>query len=59
MLEYCKTVLKKVSFDSLLFEKELTKSFKWLNESEKQDFLIWCSQNFKIPMEYFYQKNMI
>lgn len=59
MLEYCKTVLKKVSFDSLLFEKELTKSFKWLNESEKQDFLIWCIQNFQLPLNYFQQKNMI
>lgn len=41
MLEYCKTILKKVSFDSSLFEKELKKSMKWLNEKEKKELKKW------------------
>ncbi len=59
MLEYCKMIVEKVRFDSSLFEKELAKSLKWLNESEKQDFIVWCSQTFNIPIDSFYQKNLI
>lgn len=59
MLEYCKTVLQKVSFDPLLFEKELTKSLQWLEDSEKKTFYHWVSKNFKIPPEYFNKKNIV
>ena len=34
MLEFCKTVLVKVSFDKALFAKELKKSVRWLKKSE-------------------------
>jgi hypothetical protein len=34
MLEYCKTVLQKVSFSPSLFGKELGKSIKWLTKDE-------------------------
>lgn len=58
MLELCKNVLQKVSFDKLLFKKELHKSVDWLNESELQTFKEWCIDNFdgqylQIIMETF------
>jgi hypothetical protein len=34
MLEYCKTVLQKVSFSPSLFGKELSKSVRWLTKDE-------------------------
>jgi hypothetical protein len=34
MLEYCKTVLQKVSFSPSLFGKELSKSVSWLTKDE-------------------------
>jgi hypothetical protein len=51
MIDYCKTVLKKVSFEPVLFEKELIKSLKWLNQTEKDEFIKWCSNNFKNKMD--------
>lgn len=47
MLEYCKIILNKVSFDAKLFEKEFHKSIRFLNNSEKKVFLRWCKQKFK------------
>ncbi len=48
MLKYSKTILDRVSFDPFLFEKELKKSLNFLeNETEKEELLKWCSQNFK------------
>jgi hypothetical protein len=46
MLEYAKTILKKVSFDSNLFEKELVKALKVLIQSELKDFKDWCYDQF-------------
>lgn len=46
MLEYIKTVLKKVSFDSKLFEKELKKAIKTLIQEEIQELEKWCYANF-------------
>lgn len=46
MLEFKKNVLKKVSFDLTLFEKELRKATKWLLEEELQELRRWCYQNF-------------
>lgn len=51
MIDYCKTVLEKVSFEPILFEKELIKSLKWLNQTEKDEFIKWCSINFKNKMD--------
>jgi len=42
MLEYVKTILKKVSFDSKLFEKELVKAIKVLIQPELQELKKWC-----------------
>lgn len=46
MLEYTKTVLRKVSFDLRLFKKELFKSIKYLTESELKDLENWVFQNY-------------
>ena len=42
MLNYVKTVLSKVSFDALLFEKELRKAIKMLIAEEVNDLRQWC-----------------
>ena len=34
MLKFCKSILEKVSFDPILFKKELSKSTKWLTKTE-------------------------
>lgn len=46
MLEYAKTILKKVSFDASLFEKELRKAIKMLVNEELQELKQWCYANF-------------
>ena len=33
MLKFCKSILEKVSFDPILFKKELSKSTKWLTKT--------------------------
>ena len=42
MLEFCKNVLQKVSFDHILFKKELTKSLQWINEADAESLRLWC-----------------
>lgn len=43
MLELTKKVLKKVSFDALLFQKELNKALKWITDAEEiRKFREWC-----------------
>jgi len=44
MLEYTKTVLKKVSFDSVLFCKELKKSLRILLPEEVEELKKWLQQ---------------
>ncbi len=46
MLEYTKTVLKKVSFDKDLFNKELSKSIKWLEENDIHELKHWVIENY-------------
>jgi hypothetical protein len=46
MLEFCKKVLVKVSFDRSLFAKELKKSISWLKKDELLHFKQWCIQRF-------------
>jgi hypothetical protein len=48
MLEYFKMILKKVSFDRSLFEKELKKAIARLVSSEIEDLKNWCYQNFSV-----------
>ncbi len=46
MLNYVKTVLTKVSFDALLFEKELRKAIRLLIADEVNDLRSWCYNRF-------------
>jgi len=46
MLEFCKDILLKVSFNRKLFKKELTKSVNWLNEREQLMLRSWCIATF-------------
>jgi len=46
MLEYAKTILKKVSFDRKLFEKELVKALRMIVPKDHQEFKIWCYDQF-------------
>ncbi len=47
MLELCKEILIKVSFDKILFQKELNKAIKWIKTSEEREKLkTWCNSKF-------------
>lgn len=46
MLEYFKTILRKVSFDRYLFEKELRKAIRALVPDELLVFRDWCYEQF-------------
>ena len=46
MLEYTKIILEKVSFDALLFQKELRKAFEWLKIEEAKELKMWCLHKF-------------
>ena len=47
MLEYMKIILKKVSFDPQLFEKELRKAIDGLLPSDLMELKNWCFQEFR------------
>ena len=42
MLEFCKNILEKVSFDQVLFKKELIKSIQWINTTDAISLREWC-----------------
>ena len=42
MLEFCKSILEKVSFDQVLFKKELVKSIQWINTTDAKSLREWC-----------------
>jgi hypothetical protein len=46
MLELSKKILEKVSFDKLLFRKELIKAIKWVQPNEKTVLKVWCLATF-------------
>ncbi|MCB0380294.1 MAG: hypothetical protein KDD24_03495 [Flavobacteriales bacterium] len=46
MLEYTKTLLKKVSFDVKLFRKELAKAYQNLLDEEVEELKEWVLNNF-------------
>jgi hypothetical protein len=46
MMEYCKIILKKISFNRKLFLKEYRKSFRYLAFDEQAQFRKWARQNF-------------
>lgn len=45
MLEYYKTVLGKVSFDPVLFRKELRKAFRHLVDEERIELRDWIKDS--------------
>jgi len=46
MLEYFKDILTRVSFDALIFEKELRKALRSLLDWEIREFRAWCYNRF-------------
>ncbi len=47
MLELTKKILVSVSFDRLLFQKELNKALKWISDTEElKTFKMWCIGEF-------------
>ncbi len=46
MLELTKHILQRVSFDKILFRKELTKALKWLKKEEALMLQAWCIATF-------------
>jgi hypothetical protein len=46
MLEYIKTILLKVSFDKVLFEKELKKGLRALDQEDLLQLEQWCCAEF-------------
>ena len=46
MLELSKTILSKISFDKILFKKELRKARKWLKPNEALVLKVWCLAQF-------------
>lgn len=54
MVELSKKILTQVSFDAGLFQKELFKAIKWIQNAEELNRLKgWCISNFgsKFPRE--------
>jgi hypothetical protein len=46
MLDMSKTILEKVSFDKILFKKELSKAIRWLKPDEKLMLKVWVLATF-------------
>lgn len=49
MLEYCKTILTKMSFSRRLFRKEYRKTFFYLNYEDHQKLKKWIRQKLNDP----------
>lgn len=47
MLEFCKTVLKRVSFDRRLFARELKKAFRWLSKEDAESLRQWAMRQYQ------------
>ena len=46
MFELSKQILQKVSFDRVLFKKELSKAVKWVKKEELLLLQAWCLTTF-------------
>jgi hypothetical protein len=46
MLDMSKTILEKVSFDKILFRKELSKAVRWLKPDETMVLKVWALATF-------------
>jgi len=44
MLEYCKIIMKKMSFDKRLFKKEYKKTFQYLTLSDQHRLKQWLRE---------------
>ena len=51
MLEFSKQILRKVSFDKLLFKKELKKSIRWIKMKVLVSLDIWALITFSQQKE--------
>lgn len=47
MLEYCKVILVKISFDKRLFRKEYRKTFSYLEPDEHNELKKWVREQIK------------
>lgn len=47
MLEYAKTILKKVSFDNGIFQREYKKFIRMLSDKERKMLIEWQQSNFR------------
>lgn len=54
MLEYSKFILQKVSFDEILFKKELEKALKILMPEEIKQLIHWAKEQFYGSPVYCY-----
>jgi hypothetical protein len=45
MLEYCKIILRKMSFSKRLFRKEYRKTFTYLDSQEQGQLKQWLREN--------------
>ena len=46
MLEFSKKILSKVSFDKILFKKELRKSVSWMSKKDIIHLKVWTLTTF-------------
>lgn len=47
MLDFTKKILRSVSFDPQLFQKELYKALRWITDAEEiKKFQEWCISEF-------------
>lgn len=51
-VEYCKLILRKISFDKDLLKKEYVKALRLLPESETSLFMSWCKNEFGDRCEF-------
>lgn len=47
MLDYCKVILLKISFNKRLFRREYRKSFKYLKPNEHNELKKWIREQMK------------
>jgi hypothetical protein len=53
MLEYCKIILLKISFDKRLFKKEYRKTFNYLETNDHNELKKWIREQMKIGNRLF------
>lgn len=46
MLEYSKSLLNKVSFNQILFKRELKKAIEWVNKEDRIALKVYCLATF-------------